>query len=104
MRAFAGILPMFVPKSPGIPAGMKDIPSESSVLIIIYRGLDIDPCRFVLVEQFPVGYLIACGGGSSRCPSKDKYLWLHMNKHPCRGSSVSHSCWVVGRLGVVVAS
>ena len=87
LRAFAGIHPTSEPKSPDKPAGTKDIPSESSDLIIIYRGLDIDPCRCVLVELFPGGCLIACVGGSSICPSKDKFLWLHMSTCFSHGSS-----------------
>ena len=46
-RAFVGIRPTSEPKSPDRPAGTRDIPRESSDLIIISRGLDIDPCRCV---------------------------------------------------------
>ena len=104
LRAFAGIRPMSEPKSPHIPAGKRDNPSESCDLILIYRGLYLDPCRCVLVEQFPGGCLTACGGGASKYPSKGKYLLLHTSKPPFRSSSGSRMHWVVvHRCGVAVS-
>ena len=101
LRAFAGIRPMSEPKSPHIPAGKRDNPSESCDLILIYRGLYLDPCRCVLVEQFPGGCLIAFVGVSSICLSKDKFPWLRKSTCFSRGSSGSRMRWVVVHRGEV---